>query len=69
MPVRMDAPNAAPQDRTAATGGDRSEAKVGQQGWPPFVPGLWSRTIDVCDFIQQNVTPYYEDESFLAGPT
>jgi len=45
------------------------QAKAEQQDRPPFVPGLWTKTIDVRDFIQQNVTPYYDDESFLAGPT
>src|SRR5215510_14221986 len=35
----------------------------------PFATGLWNREIDVRSFIQQNVTPYYGDESFLAGPT
>ena len=34
-----------------------------------FEPGLWSRDINVRDFIQQNVTPYDGDEAFLAGPT
>ena len=34
-----------------------------------FRPGLWRREINVRDFIQQNVTPYYGDESFLEGPT
>ena len=36
---------------------------------PPFAPGLWSREIDVRDFIQQHVTPYDGDEAFLEGPT
>ncbi|MDI3280492.1 MAG: formate C-acetyltransferase [Bacillota bacterium] len=30
---------------------------------------LWREEIDVRDFIMNNVTPYYGDESFLAGPT
>ena len=34
-----------------------------------FKPGLWTKEINVRDFIQQNYTPYYGDESFLAGPT
>jgi formate C-acetyltransferase len=34
-----------------------------------FKPGLWQREVNVRDFIQQNVTPYFEDESFLEGPT
>jgi formate C-acetyltransferase len=36
---------------------------------PDFRPGLWRREVNVRDFIQQNVTPYYGDEAFLAGPT
>jgi formate C-acetyltransferase len=36
---------------------------------PIFAPGLWSREIDVRDFIQQHVTPYDGDEAFLEGPT
>jgi formate C-acetyltransferase len=38
---------------------------------PPgaFRPGLWTKEIDVRDFIQENYTPYYGDESFLAGAT
>ncbi len=34
-----------------------------------FESGLWSKEIDVRDFIQVHYTPYYGDESFLAGPT
>ncbi len=34
-----------------------------------FRGGLWERDINVRDFIQQNVSPYLGDESFLAGPT
>lgn len=34
-----------------------------------FVKGNWSDAIDVADFIRRNYTPYYGDESFLAGPT
>src|SRR5262245_39824387 len=36
---------------------------------PPFVPGLWTKEINVRHFIQQNYTPYHGDETFLAGPT
>jgi formate C-acetyltransferase len=36
---------------------------------PPFAAGLWSREIDVRDFIQQHVTPYEGDDAFLEGPT
>jgi len=37
--------------------------------WKGFVPGLWQKDIDVRDFIQQNYTPYHDDESFLAAAT
>ena len=37
--------------------------------WHGFRSGLWQTEINVRDFIQQNYTPYYEDESFLAGAT
>jgi formate C-acetyltransferase len=35
----------------------------------PFVAGLWTKEIEVRDFIQQNITPYYDGAEFLAGPT
>lgn len=34
-----------------------------------FLGTTWKKEIDVRDFIQHNVTPYYGDESFLAQPT
>ena len=34
-----------------------------------FMPGLWTKEINVRNFIQLNYEPYYGDESFLAGPT
>jgi formate C-acetyltransferase len=37
--------------------------------WQGFHPGLWQKTIDVRDFIQQNYEPYDGDESFLAPAT
>ena len=37
--------------------------------WRGFQPGLWQKEINVRDFIQQNYTPYHDDESFLAGAT
>src|SRR5579871_5162687 len=37
--------------------------------WSGFGPGLWTREINVRDFIQQNLSPYYGDGAFLAGPT
>lgn len=36
---------------------------------PDLEPGLWTKEINVRDFIQANYTPYYGDEQFLAGPT
>jgi formate C-acetyltransferase len=37
--------------------------------WSGFNPGLWTKEINIRDFIQQNMTPYYGDGAFLAGPT
>src|SRR3982750_3892935 len=34
-----------------------------------FKPGLWTKEINVRNFMQHNYEPYYGDESFLAGPT
>jgi formate C-acetyltransferase len=34
-----------------------------------FKPGLWTKEINVRDFIQQNFAPYHGDESFLSGAT
>ena len=39
------------------------------QEWEGFVGGHWTKEINVREFIQKNYTPYYGDESFLAGPT
>src|SRR3954468_6914233 len=36
---------------------------------PEFETGLWTKGVNVRDFIQQNYTPYHGDETFLAGPT
>ena len=44
----------------------RADERAGDAG---FEGGLWQKEIDVRDFIQQNVTPYFGDETFLAGPT
>ena len=41
----------------------------GADPWAGFIPGLWMKEIDVRMFIQRQVTPYYGDASFLAGPT
>ncbi len=37
--------------------------------WNDFEAGIWSKEINVRDFIQKNYTPYDGDESFLAGAT
>ena len=37
--------------------------------WKEFNKGIWTREINVRDFIQKNYTPYEGDDSFLAGPT
>jgi formate C-acetyltransferase len=36
---------------------------------PEFETGLWTKGVNVRDFIQQNYTPYHGDETFLASPT
>jgi formate C-acetyltransferase len=37
--------------------------------WSGFRGGLWTKEINVRDFIQQNISPYYGDSAFLARPT
>ena len=37
--------------------------------WDGFVPGRWSSSVNVRDFIQHNYSAYDGDESFLTGPT
>ena len=37
--------------------------------WKGFELGVWSKDVDVRDFIQKNYTPYEGDSSFLVGPT
>src|SRR6185295_13346429 len=41
----------------------------GPAPWRGFEAGLWQKEINVRDFIQQNYSPYYGDESFLAPAT
>ena len=48
---------------------DRQEAAGALNEWAGFSPGRWQQTIDVRDFIQQNVTPYNGDEGFLVEPS
>ena len=40
-----------------------------RQEWNEFKPGIWTKEINVRDFIQKNYTVYEGDESFLEGPT
>lgn len=37
--------------------------------WNDFREGIWTREIDVRDFILKNFAPFSGDESFLEGPT
>ncbi len=37
--------------------------------WEGFQGRIWKEEVNTRDFIQKNYTPYYGDESFLAGPT
>jgi len=39
------------------------------QNYHGFIPGNWTNTVDVRDFIQKNFTPYYGDQSFLTAPS
>ena len=34
-----------------------------------FKAGLWCEKINVANFVQTNITPYYGDASFLVGPS
>lgn len=34
-----------------------------------FQEGVWSKEINVSDFVSKNITPYMGDSSFLQGPT
>ena len=45
----------------------KADAKSGSRD--PLVPGLWTKEINVRNFIQNNFEPYFGDGSFLAGPT
>ncbi len=40
-----------------------------REEWNEFKPGIWTKEINVRDFIQKNYTVYEGDESFLEGPT
>jgi len=45
------------------------EVHDGATPWLTFSAGLWTREINIRDFIQQNLSPYYGDSAFLTGPT
>mgnify|MGYP001765715664 FL=1 len=45
------------------------ESTEGFDPWRTFVEGVWTREVDVRDFIQRNVLPYEGDASFLVGAT
>src|SRR3954462_999716 len=46
-----------------------AEHKQAPDNQAAFTPGLWTKEINVRNFIQNNYEPYYGDESFLARPT
>ncbi|WP_223066516.1 formate C-acetyltransferase [Paenibacillus caui] len=45
------------------------EVTNAQPGWRGFKGGKWEKEVNVRDFIAQNITPYYGNESFLQGAT
>ncbi|SPW31485.1 Ketobutyrate formate-lyase [Edwardsiella tarda] len=47
----------------------KSEARIDSDAWRGFAGTEWKNEINVRDFIQNNYTPYYGDESFLAPAT
>jgi len=51
----------------ATTAPQLTRARLAQ--WEGFNVGLWQSEINVRDFIQQNYTPYYGDESYLVSAT
>ena len=52
-----------------ATVSQETKTSSATSPWRGFRTGLWQKTIDVRDFIQQNYEPYDGDESFLARAT
>ncbi|MFM9279104.1 formate C-acetyltransferase [Paenibacillus jiagnxiensis] len=40
-----------------------------QSEWRGFKNGKWSREVNVNNFIELNINPYYGNEQFLVGPT
>lgn len=45
------------------------DTQTTHNAWEGFKTGLWTRHVDVREFIQLNFTGYQGDDSFLAGPT
>ncbi|WNR44225.1 formate C-acetyltransferase [Paenibacillus roseipurpureus] len=45
------------------------ESDVRMGSWRGFVGSKWTKSIDVNDFIDSNITVYMSDHAFLAGPT
>src|SRR5438045_2993236 len=45
------------------------EHKLAAKGRTAFKPGLWTKEINVRNFILLNYEPYYGNETFLAAPT
>src|SRR5947207_15677723 len=45
------------------------KAAATTSGWGGFNRGLWQKSIDVRDFIQQNYAPYEGDGGFLKAAT
>lgn len=45
------------------------EVQEQQSGWRGFKNGKWSREVNVNNFIELNISPYYGSEEFLVGPT
>jgi len=54
---------------TGATAVQDVPTETARDPWREFEPGFWQKEIDVRNFIQQNYTPFEEDESFLAPAT
>ena len=46
-----------------------ADLKNAPDPWLGFAAGRWQHAIDLRDFIQRNVTPYFGDEKFLAEAT
>ena len=56
------------EDRTA-TESAKPDPVHDDDPWAGFRTALWQKDVNLRDFIQLNVTPYYGEADFLAGPT